>query len=1079
MIEQLINTDLTFFTNEPHSTLLDRFTHTLKDVKFFDILVGYFRSSGFFQLYKSFENIEKIRILVGLSLDKRSFQIIETANNNDFETHVKVKEIFGKELVSEVENSADTKEVEDGILKFIEYLKSGKIEIKAHPSRNIHAKVYISRYHEHDRDFGNIITGSSNFSESGLIANREFNVQLKNSQDVRFALEKFELLWKEAVDISDYYIDIVNSKTYLNDTITPYQLYLKFLYEYFQEDLSINEDLFFKNFPKDFMQLKYQEQAVINAKKILNEFGGVFLADVVGLGKTYISALLANQLPGRHLVIASPALLDKNNPNSWLNVFYDFKIAAEFESVGKLDKIIERGTDRYDNVFIDEAHKFRNETNMSYETLAMICRGKKVILVTATPLNNSPIDILTQIKLFQKGKNSTIPGIKNLDHFFSSLQKRLKKLDRKKDYEKFIEIVKENSSQIRERVLKHIMVRRTRKEIEDYFATDLNIQGLKFPDVAPPEPIFYQMDEQLDKIFLETISLVTNADSFAYSRYTPLLYLKEELSAFEKTSQSNMGSFMKGLLVKRLESSFYAFKNTLNRFIKSYENFIGAYNKGTVFLSKKYWNRVVEYFLSDDFDSIQKLIDEEKAEEYKADLFKPELKTALKKDLQTLVKIKALWDKIDYDPKLDKFCDELKLQTILKKNKLIIFTESKETAEYLHENLIKRLNEKIILYHGNSHREHLNTVIANFDAKAKHKKNDYRLLITTEVLSEGINLHRSNVVINYDLPWNPTRMIQRVGRINRVDTPFNKIYTYNFFPTEQSNDVIKLKEAAIAKINYFIEMLGNDAKLLTDGEEIKSFELFNKLTSKELITGEEDGAESELKYLNVITDIRDNNEKLFTQIKHLPKKARSARVFQGSSLKIVREAFGIDHRQDACDTLLTYFRKGKLEKFYIAYNDGAQEIEFIVAAKLFEALSETKRENILPGYFHLLSLNRKALELNLMEDEVHESSSPKGRDNAFRILKILKSKEIRKYHGFTEIDEQYIKAVIKLLEDGALPKSTTKRIFNEIKSETNPLNILGRIKRNLPDEFFHDNYSTNDHLKFSPNEVILSECFIR
>ena len=116
-----------------------------------------------------------------------------------------------------------------------------------------------------------------------MLANREFNIQLKNSQDFRFALEKFELLWKEAVYISDYYIDTINSKTYLNDTITPYQLYLKFLYEYFQEDLSINEDLFFKNFPKDFMQLKYQDQAVINAKKILNEFGGVFLADVVGL----------------------------------------------------------------------------------------------------------------------------------------------------------------------------------------------------------------------------------------------------------------------------------------------------------------------------------------------------------------------------------------------------------------------------------------------------------------------------------------------------------------------------------------------------------------------------------------------------------------------------------------------------------------------------------------------------------------------------------------------------------------------------------------------------------------------------
>ncbi|RMG82463.1 MAG: helicase, partial [Bacteroidetes bacterium] len=665
-----------------------------------------------------------------------------------------------------------------------------------------------------------------------LVAQREFNVQLKNSADVKFALEKFEALWKEAVDISDYYIEIIKTKTFLDDSITPYQLYLKFLYEYFKAELSFNEELFYKNFPKGFMKLKYQEQAVLNARRILDEYGGVFLADVVGLGKTYISALLANQLPGRHLVIASPALLDKDNPNSWPNVFHDFKIAAEFESVGKLEKIIERGTDRYDNVFIDEAHKFRNEANISYELLSRICAGKKVILVTATPLNNTPLDILAQIKLFQKGKNSTIPGIKNLDYFFSSLQRKLKNLDRKKDYDQYMAIVKENSRLIRERVLKHIMVRRTRKEIENYFGSDLKVKGLKFPEVASPIPIFYQLDPKLDKIFLETIKLITDKTAFTYARYMPLLYLKEELPEFDKTSQRNLGSFMKTLLVKRLESSFFAFKQSLARFIDSYENFIKAYEKGSVYFSKKYWNRVIEYFLNDDFDAIQKLIDQEKAEEYPADAFSPKLEEDLQTDLNTLKKIKSWWDGINYDPKMDKFIEEIKNSDILSQNKLIIFTESKETAEYLRENLRKHLSEKVLLFHGNSTQSDLKTVIANFDARARNKKDEYRLLVTTEVLSEGINLHRSNVVINYDLPWNPTRMIQRVGRINRVDTPFDKIYTYNFFPTEQSNDIIKLKEAAIAKINYFIEMLGNDAKLLTDGEEIKSFELFNKLTSK-------------------------------------------------------------------------------------------------------------------------------------------------------------------------------------------------------------------------------------------------------
>ncbi len=134
MTQKISNTDLTFFTNEPDSTLLDRFLAILKDVKYFDILVGYFRSSGFSRLYKSFENIEKIRILVGLGLDQKTFQIIETAHTSDFESHAKVKEYFGEILVKEIENSEDSKEVEEGILKFVDFINSGKIEIKAHPS---------------------------------------------------------------------------------------------------------------------------------------------------------------------------------------------------------------------------------------------------------------------------------------------------------------------------------------------------------------------------------------------------------------------------------------------------------------------------------------------------------------------------------------------------------------------------------------------------------------------------------------------------------------------------------------------------------------------------------------------------------------------------------------------------------------------------------------------------------------------------------------------------------------------------------------------------------------------------------
>ncbi len=1058
--------DLTFFTNEENNTLLDRFKTVLKTVEFFDILVGYFRISGFHQLYKSFENIEKIRILVGLNIDKKTFGIIETSRIEgkiDFETHSRTKEIVGKKLIEEIVTSEDTLEVEKGILKFIEWLKSGKIEIKAHPTQNLHAKVYISRYFKNDRDFGNIITGSSNFSESGLVANYEFNVQLKNSNDVKYALERFEKLWNEAVDISDYYVDIVSTKTHFNEEITPYQIYLKLLYEYFKTDLSLNPDLFYQNLPENFMKLKYQEQAVINAKKILAEYGGVFLADVVGLGKTYMAALLANQLPGRNLIIASPALLNRDNPNSWPNVFSDFKIAGDFESIGKLEKIIERGTEKYDNIIIDEAHKFRNENNASYENLSTICRGKKVILVTATPLNNSPLDILAQIKLFQKAKNSTIPGIKNIEKFFKGLQNKLKKLDRKDNYEEYMQTVKDNAIQIRDKVLKHIMVRRTRTEIEKYFKEDLKNQGLKFPKVSAPEPIFYKLNEKLNFVFTETIRLITDEKQFKYARYTPLLYLNNELTGFERTAQKNMGGFMKILLVKRLESSFYAFKQTLNRFIISYKNFLEAYNKGSVYISKTHWQKIIDYFLDDNFEAIQKLIDDEKAEKYRKIDFTEQLEEDITSDLNTLQKIQELWKDIDFDPKLDSFLEKLKSDKVLTKNKLIIFTESKETATYLQSKLNKKLNENVLIYHGSSSEADLKTVISNFDAKARNKKDDYRIIVTTEVLSEGINLHRSNVVINYDIPWNPTRMIQRVGRINRVDTQFKEIFIYNFFPTEEANDVIKLKEAAITKIGYFIEMLGNDAKLLTDGEEIKSFELFSKLTSKEFILGDEEGEESELKYLKVIENIRDNNKELFAQIKSMPKKARVARKVSSKN-QIFR------------NSVMTYFRKGKLEKFYLSNSNGSIELDFLSAAKLFEATGKTKSHKLPKDFYKFLADNKAKIDADLNEDIIEPDSSPRGgRDNATRILKILKAKEIRRYDGFTDLDDEYLDRVRKLLEEGGMPKKTAKTIFNELKRETNPMKILAIIKRNLPSQLFNATQTAKDISMNSPKEVILSE----
>ena len=660
-----MTTDLTFITNEENRNLLERFRVLIKDTRFFDCLVGYFYSSGFNRLYPSLESTEKIRILVGISTDKQTFQNINQVHQYSQQffifSHAEVKDHFSERVADEMEHSEDEHSVEKGVYVFMDWLKSGKLEIKAHPSQSLHAKLYIMTFAEGDRDVGRVITGSSNFTQSGLIENLEFNVELKNRADYEFALTKFNDLWEKAVDLKEKYLETIKTRTWLNDTITPYELYLKFLYEYFKEKINIDQEEILKRYlPENFLDLSYQREAVLDAKSKLEEYGGVFISDVVGLGKTYISALLAQQLDGRSLVIAPPVLLERELPGSWPNVFSDFKAHADFESLGKLDKLIERGTDKYKNIFIDEAHRFRSETNVTYEQLAQICRGKRVILVTATPLNNSPVDILSQIKLFQKARKSTIPNIPNLEAFFLALEKRLKKLDRQKDHEEYLKVVRENAQEVREKVLKYLMVRRTRSEIALYFGDDLQGQNLKFPEVVDPSPIFYEFDEHEDRVFHKTIESVTK--KFKYARYTPLLYLKEGISHPEELAQKNMGKFMKILLVKRLESSFQAFKNTLQRFIRSYEHFLAQMEKGRVYVSKKYINKIFEFLENDNDEAIERLIEEDKAASYDAADFKKEFKRDLEHDLQLLKDLSRLWETMVRDPKISKFLEILKTE---------------------------------------------------------------------------------------------------------------------------------------------------------------------------------------------------------------------------------------------------------------------------------------------------------------------------------------------------------------------------------------------------------------------------------
>jgi superfamily II DNA/RNA helicase len=915
----------------------------------------------------------------------------------------------------------------------------------------IHAKVYIMRKDpEKVPDmFGSVITGSSNFSEAGLLNNLEFNVELKDAPDVQFALNKFEELWARSEDIRDTYIETVQNHTWMRDDITPYQLYLKTLYEFFKEEINADKENFQTLLPPGYMRLQYQMDAVTQAKQKLDAYGGVFISDVVGLGKTYICAMLANSFNRNtyKLIICPPVLVDY-----WRSVLQEFDVARyDVESLGKLDKIIAKGVDKYSYVFVDEAHRFRNSDTESFTQLHQICRGKKVILISATPINNYTSDIENQLYLFQSKQSGTINGIKNIEGFFRALNGKLKKFE--KGSPEYMAQLRENSEVIRDKLLREVMIRRTRSEIEEYYADDLKKQGLKFPKVGSPEKIIYTFNDETNDAFNETIATIKD---FKYTRYTPLLYLKDKKKYVTMlAAQRNMGGFMKGILVKRLESSFHAFRMTLSRFIDSYEKFIAMAETGKVYISKK----VNVYDLLDDgnTEKLMYLIEQQDVMEFKTEEFDARFMRDLRQDLTELKYMQDLWSRINDDPKLDEFKRNLTKNRIMRGKKIIVFTESKETAEYLCENLRDIYGDSVIFFSGQSSQALKAEIEDSFNPKNEDKNNDkYDLLITTDVLAEGVNLHRANVLVNYDLPWNPTRIMQRVGRINRVGTAYDRIYVFNFFPTAQSEKQLPMEERILEKLQAFHDTLGEDYKYLSDEEVVSPKKLFSDLNKD--IDDDEESTNPELGYLAIIRQIRDNDPTLFSQIKRLPKKAKAGKISE-----VAEE-----------NSTIGFIRKGALKTFFQT-NGETKQLSFMEAIKQIEAEPDEKKVGIGSDFYDQFDKNSDAFDEMLTAEETVTTEKVMVAGNDAKIIRLLKA--MKNEPKLTDDQEEKIDILIKRWEDGEIPSRISKDVVKKSKVVSDVLELYYEILKLVPESYFEEKNTLQNKVD-SEKQVILS-CYIR
>ena len=617
-----------FFTNENENTLINKFKGVLtsgNNFQNFDALVGYLRSSGYFKVREFLNEIPKVRILVGINADR----LIVEANRKGFDffsDREKTKEEFISEMLVDIEKANYDAITEKGIIQFFEDFTTGKIELRAHPEKTIHAKIYIfyKDIFNHHNTQCSVITGSSNMTDSGLGTkvenNYEFNVQLNDYTDVKFAYDEFEKLWIESEPILNADTQELLKKSYLKDDFTPYELYIKMMMEYFGNRVDYDPYNIELLLPEKYIKLKYQTDAASQGYAIMKKHNGFILADVVGLGKTIIALMVIKKFifeNGSHtkiLIVAPPAII-----SSWKSTAKDFLIEnhLEFLSTGSLHKVLDKDNDdvpnaeRFDLVVVDESHKFRNDYTEAYVALQEICKikrikpseegddKKKVILISATPLNNRPEDIQNQLYLFQDKRNATLEiHNRNLQEYFKPINAKYKELSNETKLD--IPKLKALFNQLRNDVIEPIVIRRTRKDIENdpEYKEDLDKQGIRFPKYDDPISLHYELDKYLSKLFLETIEMISGFDEngiivpnkLGYFRYRAIEFLEsaEHRKIFENRNQSvssiseRLQAIMRILLVKRLESSFFAFTESLIRLETACTNMINMFENNSV-----------------------------------------------------------------------------------------------------------------------------------------------------------------------------------------------------------------------------------------------------------------------------------------------------------------------------------------------------------------------------------------------------------------------------------------------------------------------------------------------------------------
>lgn len=939
-----------FITNSKTENLKKRLVELIKKSEELKFLVGFFYFSGISELYEALKTNPdvEIKVLVGLNVDKGNKGLLELAEDDkelsDEERSYKFLQSVKKSINSE---HFDTKEFYEQVRFFINRIKNDKLIIRKTYNPN-HAKIYIFKLNE-DQIARNklFVTGSSNLTRVGLTTQEEFNVEISD-YGVEDAEEYFDNLWHEAVKITEddvikkKLLQVVEEETLVKD-ITPFEAFILILKTYLDsfEPKEVGESLIKTFEANNYVPYKYQLDAVAQALAIIEKNNGVIVADVVGLGKTVVACSIAKELRKRGLVIAPPGLVGDNNKKSgWKKYTEEFGLYDwEVRSLGDLENVSEylKKAKDIEVVIIDEAHRFRNQDTKDYEYLKNICRNKIVILLTATPFNNQPGDIFSLLKLFVTPKKSSITLENNLvdkfKHFkgtfdrLAFIKKNWNSPDENKrqkaeNYFKALfgeeginlEKVKQRSrylsKQIRD-VIEPVTIRRNRLDLQKnpYYKEEVK----ELSEVKDPREWFFELTETqssfYDKVLSRYFADPEEGGQFKGAIYRPFEYeqkRKEKLSGeenFQFLQQRNLYDFMRRLLVKRFESSFGAFEQSLKNFKRVTENVLEFIKKTDKYiLDRGLLEKIYELDVEDIEKELENYSEKLKSGDFPKshkvykikdfiyeEKFIADIESDLKLYDEILFELKEL-ELVKNDPKVN--CLIENVQTLLRDKprkgepgrKVIIFSEFTDTVIYLKPILERKFKDKLLTVDYDLSARRIEEINSNFDASHGKQEDEYQILLSTDKISEGYNLNRAGMVVNYDIPWNPVRVIQRVGRINRISKKvFSELYIVNFFPTEKGATIVKSREIAQSKMFLIHNTLGEDAKIFDIDEEPTAAGLFKKIQRNP------DDLEEESFYtkaLKKFIELKKKHPEVIEALNNFPPRIKVAKKYSNNELLV-------------------------------------------------------------------------------------------------------------------------------------------------------------------------------------------------